>query len=92
MPASLGQQSEAGSEDVLDALIQHELSKFQQQQADKYAALLSEGQVVLPLPSPAPEQQQLRAQQKQQEALKGEVLTPCLCASGLAAGSSISLA
>jgi len=92
VPASLGQQSEADSEDVLDALIQHELTKFQQQQADKYAALLSEGQVVLPLPSPAPEQQQLRAQQKQQEALKGKVLTPAYVYLDWLQGSSISLA
>lgn len=70
MPASI-EHSEADSEDVLEALIQAELAKFQQQQAEKYAALLSEGQAVLPLPSPAPHQQQLRAQQKQQEALVG---------------------
>jgi hypothetical protein len=57
---------------VLEALIQAELAKFQQQQADKYAALLSEGQAYVPLPSPAPEQQQLRAQQRQQETLIGE--------------------
>lgn len=57
---------------MLEALIHAELSKFQQQQADKYAARASEGQALVPLSSPAPRQQQLRAQQKHQEALIGE--------------------
>lgn len=72
-----GGEADADSEDVLEALIQSELAKFQQQQAERYAALQqqAEGQpytIVPPLPSPAPGQQLLRAQQKQQEALVGE--------------------
>lgn len=71
MPASIG-QSDEDSDDALEAIIQQELAKFQQQQADRYAVLLAEGQAVLPLPSPAPDQQQLRALQRQQESLAGE--------------------
>lgn len=71
VPACI-EHSEADSEDVLEALIQAELAKFQQQQADKYAELLSDGHALMPLSSPAPVQQQLRAQQRQQEVLIGE--------------------
>lgn len=69
-------QSEADSEDAFEALIQAELIKFQQQQAEKYAALKAQGQPVFLLPSPAPEQQLLRSQQRQQDqqdALAGKV-------------------
>jgi hypothetical protein len=54
-------------EDALESLIQHELSKFQQQQAVKYAELAASGWVALPLPSPAPVQQLLRAEEHQLE-------------------------
>lgn len=77
LPAS-ARHSEADSDDVLEAFIQAELAKFQQQQAQKYATLLSEGQAYAPLPSPAPGQQLLRAQQKLQEALSGAILHPLL--------------
>jgi hypothetical protein len=70
VPACI-EQSEADGDDVLEALIQAELAKFQQQQADKYAELLSDGHAVMPLPSPAPVQQQLRAQHRQQKMLIG---------------------
>lgn len=73
LPAS-SRLSEADSDDVLEALIQSELLKFQQQQAEKYTALLSGGQAFLPLASPAPGQQLLRVQQKQQEAPAGAAL------------------
>lgn len=76
------------AEDVLEALIQHELAKFQQQQAAHYSELLACGQpVVLPLASPAPQQQLLRSQQKPQEAVLSGV---CLqdCADAGAAGSA----
>lgn len=73
LPASV-RHSEADSDDVLEALIQSELLKFQQQQAQKYAALLSEGLAFIPLASPAPGQQLLRAQQKEQEALAGAAM------------------
>jgi hypothetical protein len=71
LPASVRHSEADTDDDVLEALIQSELLKFQQQQAQKYAELLSEGQAYIPLASPAPGQQLLRAQQKEQEALAG---------------------
>lgn len=55
-------------------MIEGELAKFQQQQAQKYAQLQTSSQwLTLPLPSPNPAKQQVRAEERQQlTELKGE--------------------
>jgi hypothetical protein len=72
-----GGDSDDAAADALEALIQTELSKFQQQQAARYAELLACGQAaVLPLASPAPQQQLLRAHQHQQSQQQHETPLP----------------
>lgn len=91
MPA-FTEHSEADSDDVLEALIQSELAQFHIQQAQRYAALASEGHTYIPLASPAPQQQQLRAQQRQQDALIGGVdLNLDMCSLSTAATSDIAI-